>query len=259
MTRSTTSSKKRIQTTVAVLFWLGVWQAASMWIGEDLFLVSPISVIQTLFSLVFTTDFWGAVSFSFLRIVGGFLLALLTGTALAVLAARFPFFRILLRPPMLFIKSTPVASFIILALIWISSRNLAVFISFLMVLPIVYTNTLEGILSTDVQLLEMARMFRIPPLKKMLYLYLPAVFPYFVSACTVGLGLCWKSGVAAEVIGLPDGSIGEQLYQAKIFLSTGELFAWTTVIILVSLCFEKLFLFLLRLAAKKIEKRSTRL
>ena len=63
--------------------------------------------------------------------------------------------------------------------------------------------------------------------------------------CSVALGICWKSGVAAEVIGLPDGSIGDALYRAKITLSTGELFAWTFVIILLSAGFEKLFLALL--------------
>lgn len=81
-----------------------------------------------------------------------------------------------------------------------------------------------------------------PPAKRVRYLYVPAALPYFRSACTVGLGLCWKSGVAAEVIGLPNGSIGDALYRAKITLSTGELFAWTFVIILLSAAFEKLFL-----------------
>ena len=73
-------------------------------------------------------------------------------------------------------------------------------------------------------------------------IWLPAVLPAFRQGCSVALGICWKSGVAAEVIGLPNGSIGDALYRAKITLSTGELFAWTFVIILLSAAFEKLFL-----------------
>ena len=109
-------------------------------------------------------------------------------------------------------KSTPVASFTILCLIWIPSRNLSVFISFVMVFPVIYTNVLEGILSTDPQLLEMAEIFRLPLSRRIRYIYLSQVMPYFRSACTISIGMCWKSGIAAEVIGMPKGSIGEKLY-----------------------------------------------
>ena len=100
----------------------------------------------------------------------------------------------------------------------------------------------------------MARVFRIPAARRIRYIYLPQVLPYFLSACTVALGLSWKAGVAAEVIGMPEGSIGEQLQQAKIYLNTPDLLAWTVVIVLVSLGFEKLFLALIRRAAKRLER-----
>ena len=132
---------------------------------------------------------------------------------------------------MLAIKTIPVASFIIFVLIWFSSQNLAVLISFLMVLPVIYTNVLDGIRATDPQLLEMAQVFQIPTARKIRYLYVPQVMPFFQSGCSVALGLCWKSGIAAEVIGMPQGSIGEKLQQAKVYLDTPDLFAWTLVII----------------------------
>ena len=163
------------------------------------------------------------------------------GTVLAALSARFCRVEELLAPAMLAVRSIPVASFIILALILFSSRNLAVLISFLMVLPILYSSVLEGIRAADDQLLEMARLFRIPSRRCIRYVYLPQVLPYFRSACGSALGLCWKAGIAAEVIGMPRGSIGERLQQAKVYLDTPDLFAWTLVIVLVSLAFERVF------------------
>ena len=154
-----------------------------------------------------------------LRIIGGFLCGVLFGTLLAIFAVNHTKFEELIAPLILLIKTIPVASFIILVLIFISSKNLSVMISFLMVLPIVYTNVRNGILETDRNLLEMASVFALSRFKKFRYIYVPQVFPYFQSACSVCLGLAFKSGIAAEVIGIPTGSIGEQLYNAKIYLN----------------------------------------
>lgn len=253
MMGSITEHKKKIITnTLAVCFWLLLWQAASVCIGSDLLLVSPVKVLVTLADLMFTGDFWATVLFSSVRILSGLVLAVLAGVVLAVLAGAFGVVRSLLRPLMVTVKSIPVASFIILALLWLrNAGNLAVFISFLMVLPIVYTNTLTGIRQADAQLLELAKLYRLSPWRTMRYIRLPAVLPHFRAACVVGLGLCWKSGVAAEVIGITSGSIGGKLYDAKLLFSTAELLAWTMVIVLLSLCFEKLFLFALDRAGRR--------
>ena len=143
------------------------------------------------------------------------------------------------------------ASFIILALVWLKSSQLSFFIAFLMVFPPVYLGVLTGIGQTDPRLLEMAKVFQVPFRRQVRYLYLPAIAPHFRSAVSVGLGLCWKSGIAAEVIGLPDGSMGERLYMAKVYFLTPELFAWTAVIVAVSVLFEKFFL---RLVDKALGK-----
>ena len=237
----------------AVLFWLLLWQAGAMAIDQRIILVSPLTVLARLTELVPTLDFWGAIGYSLVRITAGFLLGVAAGTLLAALSARFRRVEELLAPALLAIKSIPVASFIILALILFSSKNLAVLISFLIVLPVLYTNLLSGIRAADPQLLEMARVFRVPALRGIRYVYLPQVLPYFRSACGSALGLCWKSGIAA-VIGMPDGSIGEQLQQAKIYLNTPDLFAWTLVIVLVSLIFEKVFLALLKRGERALER-----
>lgn len=238
----------------AVLFWLAVWQLGSMALNQQILLVSPLRVIVRLSELAVTARFWRAAGYTLLRITAGFLLGAAAGTVFAALSARFKRAEELLAPLMLAVKSVPVASFIILALILFSSRNLAVLISFLIVLPVLYGNVLGGIRASDRQLLEMARVFDIPRQRTIRYIYVPQVFPYFRSACASAIGLSWKSGVAAEVIGMPQGSIGERLQQAKVYLDTPDLFAWTLVIVLLSMAFEKLFLALLKAAGKALER-----
>lgn len=227
------------------LFWLILWQLASMAVGNSILLVGPWQVVQALLSQIFTAGFWLTVFSSFGRILLGFLAAFFLGLALGAAAWRFPLIGEFLEPFMGSIRSVPVASFVILALIWIGSGYLAVFIAFLVVLPMIYVNTAAGLSSADPKLLEMARVFKVPALKRIRFIYLPALAPYLESGCRTALGMSWKSGIAAEVIGLPSHSIGEQLYYSKLYLDTAGLFAWTLVIILVSALFERGFLLLL--------------
>ncbi len=244
--------KKNIQRVLVLLFWLVVWQLAAAAIDQDLFLVSPVDVVRILFHQVREAAFWSTVGYSFARIVSGFMLAIVTGVLLAVISAANGVIRALLAPFFSVIKSIPVASFIILVLIWAGSSSLSIVISFLMVLPILYTNVLQGIMHMDRKLLEMAKVFHVPFRRKLGAIYIPGTLPYFSAACRLGIGLCWKSGIAAEVIGLPGGSIGEQLYLAKIFLSTGELFSWTIVIVIVSALFERVFFRILRMIEARL-------
>ena len=240
----------------AAAFWLLVWEGASLALasttgGRMLLLASPVGALGRLLALAATAEFWQTVAFSSVRILGGFFLSCVLAVALAALAARLRWVRELLSPLVAVVKAVPVVSFIILALIFFSSENLSLLISALMVFPPVYLNVLEGIGHTDVQLLEMARVFRVPLSRQLRGIYLPAVLPYFRSAVSLGLGLCWKSGAAAEVIGLPEGSIGEALYTAKVYFQTGDLFAWTAVIVAISVLFERLFLRLVDAAVRK--------
>lgn len=256
MKHSTMKDKKEKRIHLwAICFWLVVWHIASQIVGQEILLVSPVSVVRRLAELVVEVSFWKAILFSLVRIIAGFFLAMILGSLCGILSSRYVRVRELLAPITFAIKATPVASFVIVALIWIPSRNLSVFISFLMCFPIMYTNILQGIWNTDKKMLEMMDLFQVTMWRRLRYLYFPQVLPYFRSACSIALGLCWKSGVAAEVIGIPKGSIGEKLYNAKIYLMTADLFAWTIVIILVSILFEKLFLLGLRILEEKNEGR----
>lgn len=240
----------------AVAVWLLVWQGASMALKAayphgGLLLASPVSALLRLRELARTAAFWQAVGSSALRIFGGFLLSCLLAAVLAALAARFRVVRELLFPLVAAVKAVPVVSFIILALVWLDSEALPLFISALMVFPPVYLNVLAGIAAADRQLLEMAKVFRVPFRRQLMGIWLPQVLPYFRAACSLGLGLCWKAGVAAEVIGLSAGTIGERLYTAKVYFQTPDLFAWTAVIVAVSVVFEKAFLALVDAIAGK--------
>ena len=197
----------------AVLFWLAVWQIAAMALAAvyphgELLLASPVDVLLRLGQLAVTAAFWRTVAWSAVRIFGGLLLATVLAVALAALAAWKQWFRGLMAPLVAAVKTVPVASFIILALIFFDARNLSVFIAGLMVFPPVYLNVRAGIAGADRQLLEMARVFRVPFRRQLWGIWLPAVLPYFRSAASLALGLCWKAGVAAEVIGLPAGTVG---------------------------------------------------
>lgn len=231
----------------SVALWLLAWQGGSMALAAayphgGLLLASPVQAALRLLELLPSFAFWRAVGNSSLRIFGGFLLSCALALLLASLAAGRPWLRDLLGPPVAVVKAVPVASFIILALVWLDAEALSLFISALMVFPPVYLNVLEGLRQTDPKLLELARVYRIPFRRRVWGVYLPQVLPYFRSAASLALGLCWKAGAAAEVIGLPAGTIGERLYTAKVYYQTPDLFAWTAVILALSAIFERLFL-----------------
>lgn len=225
---------------LVVAFWLGVWQVAALAVGQEIVLASPARVVERLVELVPTAAFWTTVAHSLARIVAGFLAAAVVGVLGAAAAAAWRLVDALLTPLVKAIRAAPVVSFVILVLLWVGSGWLALVVAFLMVVPIVYATVLEGIGHRDRALLEMAEVFRVPLRRRLLAIDVPQVLPYFVAACRAGIGLAWKAGIAAEVIGLPTGSIGERLYQAKLFLSSADLFAWTAVIVAASFATELL-------------------
>ncbi len=233
---------------------LALWQIAASAAGVKFIFPAPSDVLSRLFALIRTPEFFTAVGNSFIKIVSGFLLGLVSGLILAVAAARYRIVEDILWPFMITIKSVPVASFVVLALMWMTSRSLSTFISFLMVLPIIYTNILGGIKAADRGTDKMAALFRMPYRRRLLYIWLPRIKPFLISSCSVALGLSWKSGVAAELIGVPSGSLGEHLYYSKLYFNTPDLFAWTLVIVLISIGFEKLFLALLKFFYGRLEK-----
>lgn len=249
-----TTEKRRIYYVAAVLVWIVVWAVLSAFVGEEIFLPSPVSVIKSLFSLIPQPSFWKAVGFTLSRVIAGIVLSSVIASVLAVLSSFSGKLEILLSPLEKAVRSIPVASVIILVLLWVKSRNLSVVISSLVVFPVIYTSILSGMKNTSPLLLEMASNYSVGRRKRIRYIYIPSVFPYLKAGMRTAVGFAWKSAVAAEVIGLPKNSIGTALYEAKIYLLTSDLFAWTLVIVILSALFEKVTLFLLEEAERRILK-----
>lgn len=231
-----------VNTMSVPVFWLAVWQVLSMAVNSSLLLPGPGTVLLRLGELAVSLPFWHSTAASLLRILCGAVVAVALGTALAAGCCRFSLLDRLLTPLLSTVRSTPVASFIILLLIWIGRDVLPAVIVILMVLPVVWANVCAGIRNTDSLLLRTARVFRFPPLRTLRRVYIPSVMPHFLSACRTSLGLAWKSGIAAEVLTVPAVSIGKMLYESKLYLETVDLFAWTVVVILCSLVIEKVLM-----------------
>lgn len=236
--------KSKVRKMIIILAWIVVWHIVARIVDNSILLVTPAQVMGELFSMLADPGFYRTAGFSLLRIGGGFLTGFVAAVSLAVLGSRYGILEEVFSPVMTLLKAIPVASFVVLLLIWWGSSFLAVAICFIVVLPNIYINTLEGLKNADRQLLEMAQVFRLPAKSRFFYIYRPAIAPFLYSSMKISLGMCWKSGVAAEVIGTPDHSIGEGLYLSKIYLNTAGVLAWTAVIILLSVLFEKIILWL---------------
>ncbi len=224
--------------TAAALFWLILWQIAAMALDNSIILVTPIEAVKRLFELLTEKEFHKTVLNSFLRISGGFAGAAAVSAALAWCSYKSKAARLFISPIVSVMGTIPVASFIIFALFWIKSSYLSTLISFVIVLPVVYSAVLKGLESTDRELMEAAEVFGFSLCRKLRYLYFPAVMPYLLAACKTGAGLAFKSGTAAEVIGQPDFTLGDMLFRAKLYLETADLFAWSAVIIVLGKLLE---------------------
>ncbi|MDQ5983543.1 MAG: NitT/TauT family transport system permease protein [Eubacteriales bacterium SKADARSKE-1] len=231
--------KKILKIFGVLVFWLITWQLVYFLVNQELLVASPSEVFFRLLELFGTTKFWTSTFFSIIRIMQGFVLAILFGVIFAWLTTQYKLFSIIFSPVLTVIKTTPVASFVVLALVFIKSFYVPSFISFLMVVPIIWANTKEGIKKTDVKLLEMAKVFNFNKFTVLRKIYIPSIMPHFMSAFTVGLGFAWKAGVAAEVIANTQLSIGSEIYISKIYMDTVSLFSWTIVVIIISLLLEK--------------------
>ena len=217
-----------------------------MLINKPYLFASVSETVKKLLELAASKQSYQIILHSLLFTAGGFLSALIVGITVAVIAYKHKIVEEFLQPLLSIMKSVPVASFIIIMLVWFGSRPLAVIVSFIIVFPLIYFSVLNGLKNTDKEMLEMARIYHMSLSNKVLYVYRLAVAPYLYVACQSASSMAWKSAIAAEVIGATNNSIGEQLYYSKIYLDSASLFAWTFVIIIISAISEKVVLLVVK-------------
>lgn len=229
----------------SAVFWIGIWFLAAELIGRELILPTPFRVLQRLGQLLLTGDFWSKTGMTLLRIVAGFLLGTVLGIVFAVLSALSEPAQAVISPLIRILRATPVASFIILVMLWVGYSFVPIVISAMIVMPVLYLNVYHGIEATDAALLEYAKAYRLSRFKTVTDIYIPSIRPFFVSAAVTSMGLAWKSGVAAEVLARPVKAIGSEIYFSKIYIETADLFAWTVVVIVLSLILEKVITYII--------------
>ena len=243
--------KKPIKILLIILLWVGIWEALAFIINKPLLFPTPIAVMAKLFNLILTKVFWINTVYSFGRVGIGIVIAMALGFIFGLICSFSKFAYEIIYPLVTVIKSTPVASFIILIWIFIGNDSTPIVISSLMVFPIVFSNIYRGMESVDTGLIEVCKIYNISKKKMISSLYVPSVLPYFSSALLSSIGLGWKAGIAAEVLCTPKKSIGLAIFEAKTYIEYVELFAWTVAVVVFSIVLEFLLTKLIKLLFKK--------
>ena len=261
---STMSRKTKITSTIAFIAILFVvWQLLALHVNISFVIPHPIPTFRTLFTLLFSSgsinpnlNFWNVVGSSLLRIFLGLSAGIIMGILLAFLAIRFPFFQGGIQACVGIIKATPVASFILILWFMTSREFVPIAIASLMVCPIIYQNLFSGYFELEKEKRELLDVFRVPFFTRLKVFILPQLLKYLFPAIISATGLAWKSGIAAEIIAYTKNSIGKEISNARNILEGELLFAFTIVVILISVFFEYGLKFLERkLMHGRISKR----
>lgn len=221
-----------------VLFWITAWEILSLVINQEIYLPSPFSAFKALIELLKSKDTYLTVIYSTYRTLAGFFISCAAGVVLGYICGINKFFYDLFNPLIGIMRTVPVMSIIIIAIMWFSDTNVPIFAAFLMCFPIIWTNTVSGIKSADIKLLQMCRVYSIKKARIIKSVYFYSALPYLEAAMISALGTGWKVTSAAEVLSLPKYSIGGYLYDSKVYLEIPDLFAWTVIIISLSRIFE---------------------
>ncbi|MBN2655481.1 MAG: ABC transporter permease subunit [Spirochaetales bacterium] len=234
--------KSRLLSLLSIAVLLIIWKVLSLMLGAEIILPSPERAFGALLGLIREESFVPTVLFTLKRGVSGFLLSAALALVVGIAAGENRFFFTLIKPLLTVIKTVPVLSIVLLAIIWLSTENVPVFVCFLVVFPLISGNVIEGIRHVDPQLLEMARIYKVPRRRIVFQIYIPSLIPYLLAGLSTAAGVTWKAVIAAEVISMPRFGIGTGMQFAQIQLDTAALFAWTVLAVLISAVTEALLL-----------------
>lgn len=229
-------------------FWLAVWIFAASLVAQPLILPGPGAVLMALLRLVCDAGTWVILVGSGARILGGLALAVACGGVLAGVSVRSRAFARLVAPALSFVKATPVACVVVLLLIWLGSARVSIAAVFLMALPGVYFSLVEGLAQVDKPLEQMFRLHGVRGWRLFCAHTWREVLPFVLSCAQSVIGMSWKAGVAAELIGMAVGTVGERIYQAKLLIETADLLAWTVLVVAASWACERVLVWLLRVS-----------
>ena len=227
-------------------FWLAAWVFAAALVAQPLILPGPGAVVVALLRLVCDASTWAILMGSGARILGGLALAAVCGGVLAGVSVRSCAFARLVAPALSFVKATPVACVVVLLLIWLGSARVSIAAVFLMALPGVYFSLVEGLAQVDKPLEQMFRLHGVRGWRLFCAHTWREVLPFVLSCARAVIGMSWKAGVAAELIGMAVGTVGERIYQAKLLIETADLLAWTVLVVMASWACERVLVWLLR-------------
>ena len=229
-------------------FWLAAWMLVAALVAQPLILPGPGAVVMALLRLVRDAGTWAILAGSGARILGGLALAAVCGGVLAGVSSRSRAFARLVAPALSFVKATPVACVVVLLLIWLGSARVSIAAVFLMALPGVYFSLAEGLAQVNRPLEQMLRMHGVRGWRLFCALTWREVLPFVLSCAKAVIGMSWKAGVAAELIGMAAGTVGERIYQAKLLIETADLLAWTVLVVAASWACERALVWLLQVS-----------
>lgn len=230
-----------------IIFWIAIWEIISLLVNNPILMAGPYETVKAIINMFGKTGFYRSVWNSFFNITCGILMGIVLGTLLSSISVKYGLFEDLMDPFVKVLRSIPMVSFVVIVLLWCGNSRISMIISALVTFPIIYLSLLQGLKGIDAKMVEMASVFKMKPLNKIRYIYMPGLRASIESALMLSVGMGWRSGAAAEVIGQPVLTMGNGLYRSKIFLETDRLFAWTVIIILVAALSEKMFKFLIGL------------
>lgn len=219
-----------------------IWKLLSLALGAEVILPSPESALDALIRLTGEPGFLSSLSATVKRGILGFLLSAAAALVLGIAAGESPLIFALFRPLLTLIKTIPLLSIILLAVIWLNTESVPVFVCFLVVFPVLCSNVIEGIRNVDSRLLEMASIYRVGKWRIIFQIYLPSLVPYLLAGLSTAAGVTWKAVIAAEVISLPRSGIGTGMETSQLQLDTASLFAWTILAVVISALSEMLVL-----------------
>ncbi len=225
---------------LAILFVFLVWKLLSLYFQSELVLPSPEKTLQNLWQILIQSNAWKNIGFTVFRGLIALSISMFFAIILGTLSGKYFGIKIMVHPWIVILRSLPVISIILLALIWFEIDNIPIFTGTLTMFPILYVQITDGLASLSPEYVEMSNVYKVSNYKKLKYLYIPTVLPHLFTGLSHAMGIGWKAIVMGEVLSLPDIAIGTRMQNAQVYLQVNELIAWTIIAILISFIFESI-------------------